>query len=150
MKRGYYITIDGGKGAKKNTLIKDLYNYFWEKKNIRCMCIKDPAYTEVSEKAMNLMLDNDLSPLANLSLITAARIDTFTNIVIPKIEQGITILSERSANATLAYWGYAENFNYEIVKKLNELSMQELKPDISIIIDIDPKIGLKNDSNIQL
>lgn len=145
MKKGYFITIDGGKGIKKSTQSNRLYNYLWNKK-IKSYVVKGTSSTETSDKIFSILMDNDLSELANTCLITACKENIFDEIILPKINDGITVILERSDISTLALQGYAGGIRIGLIKELINLSRKKIKPDLSIIIDIDPLIGLSKES----
>ena len=86
--------------------------------------------------------DYKVNPLAEALLFCAQRSQLIEEVVIPSIENGITILSDRSAYSSVAYQGVGRELGYEKIYQLNDISIQSRWPDKVILLDIDPEISL--------
>lgn len=143
MTKGNYIVFEGGEGCGKSTQSFYLNKYLFEK-GIPCKMIHEPGYTslasDIREKLLNYK--DEIDPLTEMFLFEAGRSDLFKKEIIPSLEQGKTIVSDRSGYSTLAYQGYGGEIDLEWIKKLNRLATRGIKPNLTFIIDIDPKRGL--------
>jgi dTMP kinase len=143
MTKGNYIVFEGGEGCGKSTQSFYLNKYLFEK-GIPCKRVHEPGYTplasEIREKLLNFK--DEIDPLTELFLFEAGRSDLFKKEIIPSLEQEKTIVSDRSGYSTIAYQGYGGKMDLDWIKKLNRLATRGIKPDLTFIIDIDPKRGL--------
>lgn len=147
MKRGKYIVIEGGEGCGKTTQTEMLYNYF-KKKNIPCYMGREPGGVKSAEE-MRLILKNNpenISPLGEVFGFEFARAEFFDKIVIPNLNKGINVISDRSGYSTLAYQGYGGGVDLDWIRYMNNLAMKGTKPDIAFIIDINPVEGLAKET----
>lgn len=144
MKRGHYITIEGGEGCGKTTQAKLLFEYLTNKK-IKCSLCREPGGVESAEEIRKIVLNKDysLSNITELFLFEASRAEFFSNKVIPSVNEGTTIITDRSGYSTEAYQGYGGRISLELIKNLNALATFGLKPDLAFIIDINPMVGLE-------
>lgn len=143
---GKFITFEGGEGTGKSTQIKLLADYLQQKgKNIAIT--KEPGGTEVGQEIRKLLLcgDKDMfDAVAEALLFFADRHIHMTKKVWPLMEKGDIVLSDRFADSTFAYqyYGYNKRVSKEILDQLYKIAVGDFKPDLTIILDIDPEIGL--------
>jgi dTMP kinase len=83
-----------------------------------------------------------ISPIAELFLFAACRIQLVTEVIRPSLQQGKVVICDRFSDSTVAYQGYGRGLNLEVIKKINELATEEIKPDIIILLDIPSQKGL--------
>ena len=107
MKRGKYIVIESGEGGGKTTQAELLVQYLSEK-NIPCHLGREPGGIKAAEEMRNILKHNpeDISSISELFGFEFARTVFFDKIVIPYLNEGVTIISDRSGYSTLAYQGY--------------------------------------------
>ena len=145
-KRGKYIVFEGGEGCGKTTQSFSLKKYLLEK-GINCKKVHEPGYTplatEIREKLLNYK--EEIDPLTEIFLFEAGRADLFQKEIIPSLNKGQTIISDRSGYSTLAYQGYGGERDLNLIKKLNHIATRGIKPDLTFIIDINPERGLKKE-----
>ena len=148
MERGKYIVIEGGEGCGKSTQAKLLVEYLLSKE-IQCVQAREPGSTKEAEQIRALLLnkENNLSSLSELFLFEAARAEFFRNDVIPKLEKGVSIVSDRSGYSTEAYQGYAGGIDLNLIKQLNDLATQGIRPGLSFIIDVNASKGLSREQD---
>jgi len=148
MKRGKYIIFEGGEGCGKSTHSDFVLNYL-NKKGISAIKSREPGGVSEAEQIRNVLLskENTLHPLSELYLFQAARTEFFRKIIIPNLEKGSSVLSDRSMYSSEVYQGYAGGIDLELIKSLNKKSTFGIKPDLVVLIDIDPKKGLERESN---
>lgn len=143
-KRGKYIVIEGGEGCGKTIHAEMLYDYFLKEKKLPCFLGREPGGIKSAEEMRNILKHNseDISPEGELFGFEFARAEFFDKIVIPKLNQGINIISDRSGYSTKAYQGYGGHVKLEWIELMNHIAMRGIKPDLAFIIDIDPEVGL--------
>jgi dTMP kinase len=146
MEGGKYIVIEGGEGCGKTVQSELLFNYLSEK-NIKCYLGREPGGIKAAEDMRNILKHNleDISPIGEVFGFEFARAEFFDKIVIPKLKEGVTVISDRSGYSTLAYQGYAGGVPLKHIRYLNSLAMYGILPDLAIIIDINPEKGLEKE-----
>ena len=143
--KGFFITFEGIEGAGKSTQSVLLHNYLVER-NKKVILTKEPGGTKTGKKIREILLshsDEIFPPIAELLLYEADRNFHIHNLIKPKINQGYTVICDRFTDSTLAYQGYARGLDIEFVKKMNSIASENLKPDITFLIDIPVEEGLK-------
>lgn len=144
---GLFITLEGGEGAGKSTQIQMLKSAL-EKMGYSLLLTREPGGSKGGELIRPLLVSGeaDWDAVSETLLFSAARRDHLTHKVWPALKEGKIVLSDRFADSTLAYQGYGRGDNPEIqqiVKRLYKIVAGDFEPDLTIILDIDPKIGLK-------
>jgi dTMP kinase len=144
MRAGLFITLEGGEGAGKSTLIKGLQRRL-EELGKTAIVTREPGGTEGAEAIRALLLTGDAerwSPLSELCLFYAAREDHLERLIRPSLAQGDIVLCDRFADSTRAYQGQAGGTGRTAVEALDRLIVKDTQPDLTLILDIDPQIGL--------
>ncbi len=144
--RGRYIIIEGGEGGGKTTQAELLYNFLREK-NIPCCLSREPGGIGSAEGMRTILKHNaeNISPVGEVFGFEFTRAEFFDKIVIPKLGEGINMISDRSGYSTIAYQSYGSGLDIDWIKSMNKKAMFGVEPDIAFIIDIDPKIGLEKE-----
>ena len=145
MGRGKLIWWEGGEGGGKSThsLLTEKY---LTKKGIKFEIAREPGGTPLAEKIRNILLDKDskgMNFLTELLLFESSRSQLYSECIIPKLNQGISIGQDRSGDSSIAYQGYARGLDIELIKKLNSESTFGYSPDLVFVIDIDARKGLE-------
>jgi len=146
MEKGKYIIIEGGEGCGKTTQTELLFNYLKEK-NIQCYLGREPGGVKAAEEMRNILKHNseDISPIGELFGFEFARAEFFDKVIIPKLKNGISVISDRSGYSTIAYQGYGGGVDIETIKTMNNFATQGIQPDVTFIIDINPEQGLEKE-----
>lgn len=144
---GKFITFEGGEGTGKSTQLKLLASWL-RAKGIDCLESKEPGGTEVGQEIRRLLVCGDkdkMDPVAEALLYYADRRIHLTQKIWPALEKGQWLLSDRYADSTTAYqfYGYNRKVQRETLNSLYKLVAGDFKPDLTILLDIDPVIGLK-------
>ncbi len=145
MKKGFFISFEGCEGSGKTTQAERL-NAFFEKKNIDCTFTHEPGGTPISEEIRKILLHHNnvrMSPLTELFLYLASRAQHTEERIIPILQKGFVVITDRYTDSSLAYQGAARNLSLELVQRLNIIATGGILPDITFLIDIDPEEGLK-------
>jgi dTMP kinase len=107
---------------------------------------REPGGTPVGERIRRLLLDEthrEMSSQTEMLLFAASRAQFVAEIVEPALLQGRLVLSERYVDASLAYQGYARGLGVDVVRRVNEVATRGIMPDLTIMIDIEPAVGLE-------
>ncbi|AJG96827.1 thymidylate kinase [Clostridium beijerinckii] len=149
MKKGLFIVFEGGEGTGKTTAIDAIYDWITEN-NFECIKTREPGGIKISEQIRQVILSKDnkeMDAKTEALLYAAARRQHLVEKVIPALNQGVIVLCDRFIDSSLAYQGYARNLGIEEVLSINKFAIGEYMPDISVLFDLDPKIGLARIAN---
>ena len=150
MKRGFLLTLEGPEGSGKSTHSKLLASYLTQK-GIKIYCTREPGSTALGEKMRQLLLSpmhKNMSIRTELLLYEAARAQHVDEIIIPALGKNIAVICDRFYDATFAYQGYGRKIDLNIVKYINDFAVNKVKPDLTILLDIDVNVGLKKSSRL--
>ncbi len=144
--RGKYIVIESGEGGGKTTQAELLFQYLSEK-NISCYLGREPGGIKAAEEMRNILKHNpeNISAIGEVFGFEFARAEFFDKIIIPKLNEGTSVISDRSGYSTLAYQGYGGGVPLDFIALVNQYAMNNILPDLAIIIDIDPVRGLEKE-----
>jgi dTMP kinase len=139
-----FISICGVEGAGKTTQLRHIAD-FLKSSGRKFVMTREPGGTEIGMKIRSILLDpknRNLTPKAELFLYAADRIQHIEQLILPAIREGKIVVTDRFVDSTTVYQGYARGIDLELVEKINELVLNGLKPDLTILLDISPAIGL--------
>lgn len=143
--RGVFISLEGIDGAGKTTLKNHLLEYLKEQ-SYNVIGIREPGGTAVSEKIRDLLLDsqNDtMNIITEALLYAAARSQLVDEVIRPALMEGKIVIADRYIDSTMAYQGYGRGLDQGLLAQLNQLSTGGLKPQLTLLLDLDPETGLK-------
>ena len=143
-KRALFMTFEGIEGCGKTTQAKLLVETF-RKLNIPVMLTREPGGTKIGDQIRKILLhpeNTDLTPLAELLLYEASRAQHVHQVILPNLQSGIHVLCDRYGDASIAYQGVGRDLTVRLVRDANRLATGGLQPDVTILIDVDPEIGL--------
>ena len=141
---GYFITFEGIEGSGKTTQIKLLASHL-ELLGYQVVMTREPGGCPISDKIRSILLDADnhkMYPLTELFLYAAARAQHVAEIIKPALESGCIVLCDRFTDATIAYQSFGRGIELDMIETINTLACQTLRPDLTVLIDCDPDIGL--------
>ncbi|MEE3290589.1 MAG: dTMP kinase [Pseudomonadota bacterium] len=144
MSRGKFISIEGVEGAGKSTNIEAIKQYLVGKE-IDFVVTREPGGTVLAEKIRRLLLhvsDDAPAELTELLLIFAARAQHIEKVIQPALENGRSVICDRFTDATYAYQGGGRGLKTSVIAELESMVQGELRPDLTIILDLDPEAGL--------
>lgn len=144
--KGLFISIEGVEGAGKTTQIHRLADALGDD----VVVTREPGGTPISEQIREIFLTaSTISATTELLLIAAARSQHVTELILPALNAGQTVICDRFSDATIAYQGYRKGIDLQIIERVNRIATCGLKPDITFILDLPPEIGLqrKRDSD---
>ncbi len=141
--RGLFITIEGPEGAGKTTQARLLYERLSSTYPI--LHTREPGGTQIGERIRHLLLDEgrrEMTPHTEMLLFAASRAQFVSEVVEPALREGRVVVSERYVDASLAYQGYARGLGIDVVRQVNVVASRGLTPDLTLLLDIDPAVGL--------
>ncbi|WP_034994890.1 dTMP kinase [Beijerinckia mobilis] len=142
---GYFITLEGGEGTGKSTQARKLVSLF-EARGRKAIATREPGGSPDAEILRDILLSGvvkSLGPFAEALLFSAARIDHLDKTIRPALAKGITVISDRFSDSTRVYQGIAGNLDQRKVAMLERAVLNGFLPDLTMILDLPPKIGLE-------
>ncbi len=139
-----FITIEGGEGAGKSTVIKTIQAHL-QKKGIAHIITREPGGTVLAEKIRSLLLDQGdeiLLPESELLLFFAGRYQHIQHVIKPALKEGLWVISDRFVDASFAYQGAGRGIEEARIEYLKEWLIGDLCPDHTLLLDAPPYIGL--------
>ena len=142
-KFNYFITFEGPEGSGKSTIAKMVKEYF-ENKGIDVLLTREPGGNDFAEEIRNVIMANaDIDPMTELLLFESARREHLDKKIIPAISNRKLVISDRFMDSSTVYQGIVKGLGREKVEKLNEITVGEYKPSLTILFDLEPKVGLE-------
>lgn len=143
---GYFITFEGSEGCGKTTQIEALAKAL-EARGKTVFITREPGGTLIGEKIRNLLQDpshkNDISDMTELLLFSASRAELIASRIQPALDRGEIVICDRFYDSTYVYQGLGRAIDMNIVEQLNQITVGTLKPDLTILLDLDAKIGIQ-------
>ena len=144
--QGRFITFEGGEGTGKTTQIK-LLAEFLKGKGIDVVLTKEPGGTPIGQELRSMLCTGDkdkFDAVAEALLYYADRRIHMQQKVLPALANGCWVISDRFADSTMAYqyYGYNKRVPKQMLEELYKMTVGDFYPDLTVILDIDPKIGL--------
>ena len=138
-----FITFEGGEGSGKSLQTRALHRKL-NRLGVPVVLIHEPGSTALGERLTRLLKwgkSTDISPLTELMLFNASRVQLLDDIIKPALKAGKIVICDRYTDSTIAYQGYGRGLDVEIVKSVNNTAAQGLKPNLTILLDISPEQG---------
>ena len=149
MKKGLFITFEGLEGCGKTTQAKMLFDFLIKQK-IPSIYTKEPGGTKIGDKIRKILLDqkNDgMDYKTEMLLFLASRAENVRLVILPALEEGKVVISDRFYDSTTAYQGYGRGIDLKNIKHLNSLVVGKAIPDLTFVLDIDPYEGLRRSAS---
>jgi dTMP kinase len=143
MKRGKFITFEGGEGAGKSTQAKRLAERL-ERAEVPVIVTREPGGTPVGEDVRNLILkDRPTDPVTELLLFAAARAEHVTSVIRPALDEGTWVISDRFIDSTRVYQGKLYGLEPELISLLERYTVAPDFPDLTLILDLPAAAGIE-------
>ncbi|MGB0375173.1 MAG: dTMP kinase [Opitutales bacterium] len=143
---GYFITFEGSEGCGKTTQIEALAKAL-EAEGKTVLITREPGGTIIGEKIRDLLQDpshdNAISDMTELLLFSASRAELIASRIQPALDRGEIVICDRFYDSTYVYQGLGRAIDMNIVEQLNQITVGSLKPDLTILLDLDAKIGIQ-------
>ncbi|MBY0528741.1 MAG: dTMP kinase [Rhabdochlamydiaceae bacterium] len=144
-KRGLFITFEGGEGAGKTTLIESLHAHL-KRRKIPSLQTRAPGGTPIGQKIRELVLSKhgiSLDKRCELLLFLADRAQHVDEVIKPALKEKQIVLCDRFNDSTVAYQSGARGFDEKLVHFLCSFACDAVQPDLTLYLDLDPKIGFE-------
>lgn len=151
MHKGIFITIEGVDGSGKSTQISRIKK-FLEKRGHNVLLTREPGGTKIGERIRQILLDNnckEMSAVTETLLYAASRAQHVEELIIPALNEGKIVLCDRFVDSSIVYQGIGRGIGLEAVISVNEFATFGLKPDLTILLDIEPETGLNRVKTIK-
>jgi dTMP kinase len=139
-----FITLEGPDGSGKTTQVKPLVDFLLSK-GYPIFSAREPGGTSIGDQVREILmrLDNkSMDPRTETLLFCAARAQLVSEVIRPQLAKGNIVLLDRYADSTLAYQGYGHQNDLEQIRQILQFATGGLKPDLTILFDIDAETGL--------
>jgi len=139
-----FITFEGIEGCGKTTQIR-LLTAELTRQGLNCIATREPGGTAIGEAIRGIFLhcsNDDMLPVTELLLVTAARAQHVEQVIKPRLSSGTIVLCDRYIDATVAYQGYAAGLGRDTVMRSHALFVGALMPDVTVLLDCPVELGL--------
>lgn len=139
MKKGIFITFEGGEGVGKTTQVK-LFTEYLAKNKIPFIFTREPGGIIECEQIRNILLHSNcnLSIETEALLFSASRAEHINKVILPALKEGKVVICDRFFDSSYAYQGYARGIGFDKIDKLTEIACGTLKPDLTFLLMMDP------------
>ena len=139
-----FITLEGPDGSGKTQQIQ-LLSTFLESKGYKVFSSREPGGTPIGDKIRDVIMDmrnTSMHPRTETLLFCASRAQIVEEVIKPKLQEGYIVILDRYADSTMAYQGYGHQNNLNTIRQLLDFATGGLKPDLTLLLDLDPEVGL--------
>ena len=143
--RGFFVVLEGGEGSGKSTASRAVAAEL-AAAGREVVVTREPGGTEVAEAIRDLLLSDRLSsadPWCEALLFAAARADHVGRAIEPALRSGAVVVCDRFVDSSVAYQGAARGLGAAAVRQANAIALRGLRPDLTLVLDIDPAVGLR-------
>ena len=144
-RHGIFITLEGIDGTGKTTQLRLLAKHL-RRSGYAVSVTREPGGTRVGEQIRGILLaagTGNLSPIAELALMYAARAQHLAEVVRPALAQGRVVVSDRFNHASLAYQGYGRKLGLSTVRAMDRIVCGPTQPDLALVLDLAPRVALE-------
>ncbi|MFV8829706.1 dTMP kinase [Alkalihalobacterium sp. APHAB7] len=144
MRKGLFITAEGGEGAGKTSALTKIYDYLVEK-GYDVVMTREPGGIKISEEIRSVILNEkhtEMDGRTEALLYAAARRQHLVEKIVPALEEGKIVLCDRFIDSSLAYQGFARGIGFENILMINQIAIDEFWPDLTLYFRVDPEVGL--------
>ena len=142
---GKLISFEGSEGSGKSTQIARLAERF-QKEGREVISTREPGGTEIGEQIRNIIVHNskgdEMCAETELLLFTAARAQVVREVIVPALQRGAIVLSDRYLDSSTVYQGIGRNLGADPVAQINHFAVGAVMPNLTIVIDVPTEVGL--------
>lgn len=143
--KSYFISFEGPDGAGKSTVLEHVVAKIAPLIKTQYLVTREPGGSQIAEKIRQIILDPDnekISAKTEALLYAAARSQHMAETIIPALKAGKIVFSDRFVDSSLAYQGVGRNLGISAIKEINDFATSKIEPNLTIFLDIEPKVGL--------
>jgi dTMP kinase len=140
--KGKLITFEGIDGSGKSTQITLLSDYLLSL-GYRVVLLREPGGTEIGERIRQILLDmrhDNMTAETELFLFEAARAQLTREVLIPALESGAWVISDRFSDSSVAYQGYGRGLSLEMIRSMNTWATAGIRPDLTILLELGNRV----------
>ncbi|WP_285731722.1 dTMP kinase [Nocardiopsis sp. ATB16-24] len=141
---GAFIVIEGGEGAGKSTQVRELTVWLRDQ-GFEVIGTRQPGATKLGMRLRGLLLDKEnsyITPRAEVLLYTADKADHVEQEILPALQRGAVVISDRYVDSLLAYQGAGRKLSVDDIRDISDWATQGLVPDLTVLLDVRPEDGL--------
>jgi dTMP kinase len=142
---GKFITVEGTEGVGKSTNIGFIKSVL-EAQGIEVVLTREPGGTPLAEELRSLLLsprDEHVHQDAEILMVFAARAQHLNQVILPALQRGAWVLSDRFTDATFAYQGMGRGIDWSIISQLEALVQKGVSPDLTVLLDMPVELGMQ-------
>ncbi len=150
LKKGIFISFEGIEGTGKTTQARLLSERLVEK-GYEVILTQEPGGTVIGNRIREILLlpeHKEMSYMTELLLYNAARAQHLSEKIIPALNQGKVVITDRFTDSTVAYQGYGRGIDIQLIMSINNIATGGIKPHLTILFDLDVEVGLKRNRGI--
>ncbi|MDD5434722.1 MAG: dTMP kinase [Nitrospira sp.] len=143
--QGLFITFEGIEGCGKTSQAKLLSDYITGR-GYKVVMTREPGGTPISEAIREILLSNEfitMHPHTEVLLYIASRAQHVEEIIKPAMEKGSIVICDRFSDSTFVYQCFVRGINKETVETINNFALNDVRPDLTFVLDIEPSEGLQ-------
>jgi dTMP kinase len=142
---GFFITVEGGEGAGKTIQIEKMKE-FLTRAGHDVVTTREPGGVKVAEQIRNILLGpdvEDMDAMTEVLLYAASRREHFKHVILPALQSGKVVISDRFFDSSIVYQGYVKGEGVNEVYNINMKATKNIEPNLTLYFDIDPRVALK-------
>jgi dTMP kinase len=145
---GVFVTFEGPEGAGKSTQVRLLAERL-RQEGYSVLTTREPGGTPLGERVRAAVLDPGpaVAPVAEFLLFSASRAQLVQDVIRPALSEGQVVICDRFADSSLAYQGYGRGLNLEFLREVTWEATGGLRPHLTVLLDVDPRVGLARATN---
>ena len=143
---GYFITIEGGEGSGKTSVIKEVIELLNKDGYTNIVTSREPGGIKISTEIREVLLNKEntnMDPVTETFLFAASRKQHIVEKIIPNLNNNAIFICDRFIDSSYVYQGIAGNVGLEKVIAINDIAIEGCVPNLTILFDLDPRIGLE-------
>lgn len=143
---GYFISVEGGEGSGKSSVIKEVVNKLIESGYTNIISSREPGGIKISNQIREVILDKENTNMDSITeafLFAASRRQHVVEKILPALNDNAIFICDRYIDSSYVYQGYAGNIGLERVIAINEIATDGCIPNLTILFDVDPRVGLE-------
>lgn len=143
---GYFISVEGGEGSGKTSVIKEVVNRLEKLGYKKIISSREPGGIKIATDIREIILNKEntmMDPVTETFLFAASRRQHIVEKILPALEENAIFICDRFVDSSYVYQGVAGNVGIERVIEINKIATEGCMPNLTILFDLDPKIGLE-------
>ena len=148
--KGLFVSFEGIEGTGKTIQSRLLYEYL-VKNGYNVILTEEPGGTRIGLKIRDVLLsveNKEITPVTELLLYNASRAQHLKELILPALNEGGIVITDRFSDSTVAYQGYGRGIDSKLIDSLERMVTEGLKPDITLLLDLDAETGLLRNKGI--